>query len=125
MGFPSSKNRAAEPTLFIVARESFGSMPVVAAFADVVGFCTPTYPKDASFCISLEVNCVACPGGPLKCWSKEARWEAIVSNVAFEVEARLCTAAGSADKSYSSGLGARMYRNFPARHDSSRLKPYA
>ena len=35
---------------------SFGSTPVAAAFAAAADFCRPTYPSDASFCISLEVS---------------------------------------------------------------------
>src|SRR5271169_1422061 len=71
-------------TLLAVAILSLGSIPPTAA-AEADDFCSPTYPSDASFCISDELNSADLAASPLKCRSKLSSCAAIVSSVAFEV----------------------------------------
>jgi len=73
--------------------------PTLLEVAGADDFCRPTYPSDASFCISLEVSSGPPETLPLKRRSKASSWPAIVSTVALEVCARLRLAPGSADRS--------------------------
>src|SRR5271157_1066569 len=59
-------------TLLAVAILSLGSVPATAA-AEPGDFCNPTYPSDASFCISEELNSAeGLPASPLK-WRSNFR----------------------------------------------------
>src|ERR1700675_3876462 len=98
-GFDGSRAEAASITLLAVAILSLGSVPATVAAAPD-DFFRPTYPSDASFCISEELNSAEdLPASPLKWRAKLSSCAAIVSTVAFELWARLWAAPGSAVKS--------------------------
>ena len=82
-GFPLSSSASADRTLLAVAIPSFGSTPVAAALAGDADFCRPTYPSEASFCISLEVSSgppAASAGAaeaPVECIQLRRRWSPV------------------------------------------------
>ena len=91
---------AASITLLAMAILSLGSVPVTMADAPA-DFCSPTYPSDASFCISDELSSAPedFPASPVKRRSKLSSCAAMVSSVALELWARLRVASGSAVRS--------------------------